>query len=209
MSGHKTALPLTWPSNLSALPETSGFPDITQASFNKYLWYKMILDMPWDGSSLVTGHVPTHPFPEASADLNLTLTQTLDLTQGRVGTWPATEQGPLKSSVISFHEHHCQLPRSSSWLPGCYVVCSIDNDVIYCSSEGPMNVANDDGCYILFNILLPTTTTTTTTICWKKCIHTGPVTSHNSFLKRILLYDVKGIWTCQLSVVWYTGDGRI
>ena len=46
------------------------------------------------GSTLVTGHVPTHPFPEASPDPNLTLTQTLDLIQGRVGTWPATEQGP-------------------------------------------------------------------------------------------------------------------
>ena len=44
------------------------------------------------GSSLVTGHVPTHPSPEASPDPNPTLTQTLDLTQGRVSTWPATEQ---------------------------------------------------------------------------------------------------------------------
>ena len=33
------------------------------------------------------------PFPEASPDLYPTLTQTLDLTQGRVGTWPATEEG--------------------------------------------------------------------------------------------------------------------
>ena len=46
------------------------------------------------GSSLFTVHVPTHPFPEASPDTNPTLTQTLDLTQGRVGTWAATEQGP-------------------------------------------------------------------------------------------------------------------
>ena len=45
--------------------------------------------------NLVTGHVPTHPFPEASPDPDLTLTQTLDLTQRRVGMWPATEQGPL------------------------------------------------------------------------------------------------------------------
>ena len=36
-------------------------------------------------SSPVTGNVPTHPFLEASPDPNLTLTQTLDLTQGRVG----------------------------------------------------------------------------------------------------------------------------
>ena len=41
---------------------------------------------------LFMGHVPTHPFPDASPDPNLTLTQTLDLTQGRVGTWPAIEQ---------------------------------------------------------------------------------------------------------------------
>ena len=52
------------------------------------------------GSSLFTGHVPTHPFPEASPDPNLTLTQTLDLTQGRVGTWPATEQGPALPSEV-------------------------------------------------------------------------------------------------------------
>ena len=38
------------------------------------------------GSSLVTGHVPTHSFPEAIPDPNPTLTQNLDLTQGRVGT---------------------------------------------------------------------------------------------------------------------------
>ena len=36
--------------------------------------------------SLVTGHVPTHPFPEVSPDPNLTLTQTLHPTRGRVGT---------------------------------------------------------------------------------------------------------------------------
>ena len=41
------------------------------------------------------GHVPTHPFPEASPDPNLTLIQTLDLSQGRVGMWPTTEQGPI------------------------------------------------------------------------------------------------------------------
>ena len=40
---------------------------------------------------MVPGHVPTHPFPEASPDTNPTLTQTLDLIQGRVGTWPGTE----------------------------------------------------------------------------------------------------------------------
>ena len=34
------------------------------------------------------GHAPTHPFPVASPDPNLTLTQTL----GRGGTWLATEQ---------------------------------------------------------------------------------------------------------------------
>ena len=43
-------------------------------------------------SILVTGHAPTHPCSEASPDPNSTLT--LDLTQGRVGTCPATEQGP-------------------------------------------------------------------------------------------------------------------
>ena len=57
------------------------------------------------GSSLVTGHVPTHPSPEASPDLHLTITQTLDLTQGRVGMWPATEQGSeglrLETSAVS------------------------------------------------------------------------------------------------------------
>ena len=44
-------------------------------------------------SSLFTGHVPTHPFPEACPDPNPTLTQTLGLTQGRVGTLPTTKQG--------------------------------------------------------------------------------------------------------------------
>ena len=44
------------------------------------------------GSRLVMGHVPTHPFPETSPDPTLALSQTLDLTQGKVGTWPATEQ---------------------------------------------------------------------------------------------------------------------
>ena len=55
-----------------------------------------------NGSSLVTGHVPTHPFPEARPDTNPTLTQTLDLTQGRVGTWPTTEQGPEKLYLPPF-----------------------------------------------------------------------------------------------------------
>ena len=36
-------------------------------------------------------HPYTHPSPEASPDPNPTLAQTLDLTQGRVGTWPATK----------------------------------------------------------------------------------------------------------------------
>ena len=40
-----------------------------------------------------SGHVPTHPFPEASPGPNLTLSQTL-------GTWPSTEQGPTVSQVI-------------------------------------------------------------------------------------------------------------
>ena len=35
-------------------------------------------------SSLVMGLIPTHPFPEAIPNPNPTLTQTLDLTQGRV-----------------------------------------------------------------------------------------------------------------------------
>ena len=48
------------------------------------------------GSSLVTGHIPTHPFLVASPDPNPALTQTLDLSQGRVGTWPATERGPAR-----------------------------------------------------------------------------------------------------------------
>ena len=55
------------------------------------------------GSSLVTGHVSSYPFPEASPDPNLTLTQTLDLTQGRVGMWPATEQGPFWSTLPGQH----------------------------------------------------------------------------------------------------------
>ena len=38
---------------------------------------------PKRASSLVKGHVPTHPFPEASPDPN----QTLDLAQGRGGTF--------------------------------------------------------------------------------------------------------------------------
>ena len=46
------------------------------------------------GSSLFVGHLPTHPFPEASPDPNPTLTQTLDRTKGRVGMWPGTQQGP-------------------------------------------------------------------------------------------------------------------
>ena len=60
-----------------------------------YHWDKLYWKV---GSSLFPGNVPTHTFPEASPDLNPTLTQTLDLTQGRVGTWSAAEQG-LKSSV--------------------------------------------------------------------------------------------------------------
>ena len=44
------------------------------------------------------GHIPTHPFPEASPDPNLALTQTLNLTQGRVGTCPGTKQGPVNLS---------------------------------------------------------------------------------------------------------------
>ena len=49
------------------------------------------------------GHVPIHPFPEAGPDPNPTLTQTLDLTQGRVGTWPATKQGQawLRATSLS------------------------------------------------------------------------------------------------------------
>ena len=56
------------------------------------------------GSSLFMGHIPTHPFPEASPDPNPTLTQTLDLTQGRGGTWPASEQGP---NTVCVHSIHC------------------------------------------------------------------------------------------------------
>ena len=56
-------------------------------------------------SSLFTGHVPTHPFPEACPDPNPTLTQTLDLTQGRVGTWPTTKQGPFLVSTAYPPEH--------------------------------------------------------------------------------------------------------
>ena len=37
-----------------------------------------------------------NPFPEATPDPSLTLTQILDLTQGRIGTWPATEQDRIK-----------------------------------------------------------------------------------------------------------------
>ena len=55
------------------------------------------------GSSLVTGHVPTHPSPEASPEPNQTLTQTLDLTQGRGGAWPATEQGPTTITSTTTH----------------------------------------------------------------------------------------------------------
>ena len=54
------------------------------------------------GSSLVTGHVPTHPFPDTCPDPNPTLTQTLDLTQRRGGTWPATKQGPKLLKIMSF-----------------------------------------------------------------------------------------------------------
>ena len=45
------------------------------------------------GSSLVAGHIPTHPFLEADPNPDPTLSQTLNLTWGRVGKWPATEQG--------------------------------------------------------------------------------------------------------------------
>ena len=47
----------------------------------------------------VYGHVPTHPSPEACPDPNPTFTQTLDLTQGRVGTWLATKQGQFTSKA--------------------------------------------------------------------------------------------------------------
>ena len=53
------------------------------------------------GLSLVTGHVPTHPFPVAIPGPNLTLTQTLDLNQGRVGTWPAMSK--IGSSLVTGH----------------------------------------------------------------------------------------------------------
>ena len=48
------------------------------------------------GSSLITGHIPAHPFPEA---ITLTLTQTLDQSQRRVGTWPTTEHVPRTASI--------------------------------------------------------------------------------------------------------------
>ena len=46
------------------------------------------------------GHVPTHPFPDVIPNPDLTLTQTLNLTQETVGTWPATEQSPVKMPFI-------------------------------------------------------------------------------------------------------------
>ena len=65
------------------------------------------------GSSLVAGHVPTHPFLEANPDP--TLTQTLNLTWGRVGTWPATEQGPW--FPILLRPFHLPTPlRAWEWL---------------------------------------------------------------------------------------------
>ena len=62
-----------------------------------------------NGSSLITGHTPTHPFPEASPDPNLTLAQTLDLTQGRVGMWPTTEQGPKFQATLGRFLVCCQV----------------------------------------------------------------------------------------------------
>ena len=68
------------------------------------------------GSSLVTGHVPTHPFPEASPDPY----QTLDLTRGRVGTWPATEQGPKsicdEESLLRCVHVQCQVLLITTYL---------------------------------------------------------------------------------------------
>ena len=52
------------------------------------------------------GPRPYSPLPEASPDPNLTLTQTLDLTQGRVGTWPATEQRPACVRCGAFWWYH-------------------------------------------------------------------------------------------------------
>ena len=64
-------------------------------------------------SSLATGHVPTHSFPVASPDPNPTLTQNLDLAQGRVGTWPATERGPKVDRVfLDFAELKSAQPAS-------------------------------------------------------------------------------------------------
>ena len=65
---------------------------LLSAHFKKYPGvppiYCLILLMLNLGSSLVVAHVPTHPFPKAIPDPYLTLTQTLDLTQGRGGMWP-------------------------------------------------------------------------------------------------------------------------
>ena len=48
-----------------------------------------------EGSRLVVGHFSTHPFLEANSNPIPTLTQTLHLTQGRVGT---TGPQPSKDS---------------------------------------------------------------------------------------------------------------
>ena len=72
---------------MTAINEVAGYSELLIISEVMKCWIKP-----------VTGHIPTHPSPEASPDPNPTLTRTLDLTQGRVGTWPATEQG-LKYQV--------------------------------------------------------------------------------------------------------------
>ena len=57
---------------------------------------------PYRVSSLVEGHVPTHPSLEA--DPNPILTQTLNLTQGRVGAWLTTVHGPNPFSKNYFSQ---------------------------------------------------------------------------------------------------------
>ena len=53
-------------------------------------WYLMSSSNEIIGSSLVAGHVPTHPFPEAIPDPNLTLTQTgSSLVTSHVPTHPS------------------------------------------------------------------------------------------------------------------------
>ena len=70
------------------------------------------------GSSLVTAtYLPTPPVA-SPRPINPTLTQTLDLTHGRVGTWPATKQGPeflfISGGKSGFGSNSCMIAMATN-----------------------------------------------------------------------------------------------